>query len=46
MITKDDSKEGKERREKMAAKIESDYNYRKNNYPNLPKYIYATRLDL
>jgi len=42
-----DNKEMKAKREVIAKKIENDYIARKKKYPaELPKYLFATRLDL
>jgi septal ring factor EnvC (AmiA/AmiB activator) len=46
MMSKD-NKEMKAKREVVAKQIETDYQARKKKYPaELPKYLFATRLDL
>lgn len=46
MMPKNESKDGKASREKMSSRVKEEYRARKRQYPNLPKYLYATRLDL
>jgi hypothetical protein len=46
MLSKD-NKEMKSKREVLAKSIETDYQARKKKYPaELPKYLFATRMDL
>jgi hypothetical protein len=46
MLSKD-NKEMKAKREVLAKSIETDYTARKKKYPaELPKYLFATRMDL